>query len=195
MKMKLALTIALTFCLLTLSSHADQLTNFGSSTFNIDSDFTSFIVDQQATKTLISGIDDYGCYIIGYFPDPIDISTFSQISLTASISEGNPQGNFSLILFDDSFDMEQGYVYTGNTSDFGIESTSQTLSLASFGFADLTRISGLMFIIDDYTTSGFSMTLESVDAIPEPSMAMLSAVGLGAAFLLRRKRWGAALPV
>jgi len=91
--------------------------------------------------------------------------------------------------------MEQGYVYTGNTSDFGIESTSQTLSLASFGFADLTRISGLMFIIDDYTTSGFSMTLESVDAIPEPSMAMLSAVGLGAAFLLRRKRWGAALPV
>jgi len=177
--------IAIALCLsAAASSQAIQITNFGSSTFQVDS--SAFPETTSGVGSITLGGNTFGGTLTGIF-DPVEIGDSPLVTLTASISGINPDSFFSLVLFNSTYD--QTRTYTGFTSGIGSFDTTITLSLdPGDASVDFTDIGGLQFTLVNETDSSFSMTLKSVDAVPEPSVYAFSAIGLAGAYLLRRRR-------
>lgn len=181
-----ALAIALSFCALG-ASQALVITDFGTNTFELD-DWDGLVLTSSESNLLVASEEfgsSEGSQFWGVLTTPIDIGAFSTITLTGSVSTGSFDSSFTLTLFDESF--ESSYQYLGNTGDFSDLSSTVTLAFESRGEGS-SLISFVMFTFESPLESGFSMTLTSLDAIPEPGVPLLIGFGLGATFLLRRVR-------
>ena len=166
------------------ASQALQITDFGDVGFEIIDDFTTFAtVTPNSMGISVSGSAS-GDSLVGTFA-PVDIAGLYDITLTGSVSGGNPAVTFRVLLFD--ITLIEYREYSGITIDFGVTSTTVLLTLVS-ETAEFTEIGGFQFISDGGDTlAPLSFTFESVDAIPEPSVYMLTSVGLAGAYLLRRR--------
>lgn len=188
--MKFKTTIAsLSLSLVGLThSQALLITDFSEPGFQVYDDLTSVSIERHPTYLLASGSSFSGAFA-GFF-ESVDIGGFSEISLTGRVVGENPNMQFSIYLLHDEA-MGQWLVYEGYTDVFGSSSTTFTLSFAGGEGAPFTGVTGLMFVAGGDLGSDFSFAFESLQAVPEPSVYALSAVALGVAAWLRRRRWSA----
>lgn len=180
-------TLAFTLSLATLTAlQALPITDFGTNSFEV-SDWTSIATTPSGSSLSLHGQDNPGEYLYGTLLTPIDIGNLSEITLTASVFSNFSYVPFTLTLF--SNDFEESRQYLGNAGAFGSSPTTITLSLnPDFIGSNSSVITGIMLSFGDTTDSSFTMTLTSLEAIPEPGVPLLIGFGLGATFLLRRVR-------
>lgn len=179
--------LALSLSLATLgASQALTITNFGDSSFeNLD----GYGIDatQTGSSIILNGLAETGSYFFGTLSTPVDLGSQTKITLTATASTAFGSTPFTLTFFDENF--EESWQYLGDVNAFGSAPTTITLSLnPDFTGNYSLPIAGIMISFGGITDSSFSMTLTSLEAIPEPGVPLLIGFGLGATFLLRRVR-------
>ncbi|HWL52862.1 MAG TPA: PEP-CTERM sorting domain-containing protein [Chthoniobacteraceae bacterium] len=185
MKLKTAIASLVLGGLSLTTSEAVLITDFSEPDFQIFDDLTTLAIERYPTYLLASG-SAFGGEFAGVF-DSVDIVGLSDISLTGSIIGENPDIQFTLYLYNTAVD--QWRTYVAYTSAFGSESTTVTLTFLE-ETASFTDVGGLAFNAGGAPGSNITFAFESLQAIPEPSVYALSAVALGAAAWLRRRRRG-----
>jgi hypothetical protein len=175
---------------ITMQSHAILLTGFGTSSatepaFVIDGLSTTFTTSQTSDNLQITG-SDFGNNIGGSFS--VENTTgLSVLSLTGTLNGINPESNFSLQLFDGTVFQ----TYLGNWASYGTGSpVTVQLSLSSTdGGYNSSLVQGVL-ISANAAGDNLDFTLErlEISAVPEPSTALLLTMGLGFAYLTKRKR-------
>jgi len=183
--------VALTFVLTVLAatSHAAEVTKFGSSGFTIDTETTTFSANQTLTTLTFSGTDSTSSILAGTF-SLFDATGLNYINLVGSISGTNPNSGFTVELFNSTFNETK--LYSGTFGAFGASSTTVQLSFVS-QTASFTTIAGFQL-----TAAGsgdpINMTLSSLNAtaspVPEPGTTCLLALAVGSGIFLRLRRRG-----
>jgi hypothetical protein len=176
------IVLVLTFVLGAYSSFAVVITGFSNSEFAVDAGISDFsAITQNATSTTAIGTDQN--ILAGTFT-PIDITGFSTIELSALVSGTNPNGAFTIDLFNTDF--TQSRIYSGATTSLTSSLSTITLSFVSQSAA-FNDIGGFQFG-GQGSGSSLNITFGSIAAVPEPSTWVLLAGGLAIILLLRRRR-------
>jgi hypothetical protein len=182
--MKISPLVLLLFLILSLPapSHAQTLTLLGTNDFNVEGGATTAGYSQTAsTLTLNSGFS-LGDTLGGFFNSSFDWSGVVDFALTMSISGVNPAGAFSVEFYDSSVLVEPTTaivaVYQGSSSSVVTSPGSVTLTLSQVLNGNYDDILGMQFTWDSPAPGGSgSVTIESIDAVPEPSTWALLACG------------------
>ena len=161
MKFSLMLTALFISCL----ANAVEITNFGSSTFTIDGENSSFTAIQTTTDLQISGTDSNN--LVGIY-DSVDLSSVWGMPLDISASAVNAISStqFTITLFDGEFNQAK---FIGGEWNSLLDGTSLTFSnFDGSGTFDTTNVIGL-----DLSGDGFidpiNVTLNNLSMVPEPS--------------------------
>lgn len=161
MKSFLMLTTLFISCL----ANAIEITNFGSSTFTIDSENSSFTVTQTTIGLQISGVDSNN--LVGIY-DSVDLSSVwgAPLNISASVINTAPSTQFSITLYDGELDQAR---FIGGEWNSLVDGTSLTFSnFDGTGTFDTTNVIGL-----DLSGDGFidpiNVTLNNLSMVPEPS--------------------------
>lgn len=182
MKLK-TIAFALTLSALTLGAQAALITSFSEDDFFIEYGFTSFDSVEQTTNIVVAGSGS-GSMLAGGV-NSFNLSGFDQIILSGSTSGLNPSASFTIDFYDAYFNLLRSY--SGYSGHFGSATTSVALTLSFEGEFALPEATAMIFTVDG-EDSPFDFTFESLEAIPEPSVYVLSSLALGAVYLLRRRR-------
>ena len=187
--LKLGFCIALALVSATHANASVVLTTFGSSAspaFAIDGS-TSFSTQTQSASSITIGGSDFGNSLVGTF-NTVNITGNSSILTLTGSTTSAPASNFNVLLYDTN---GKTATYTGGTwSGLSSGTTSLVFASALSGF-DYTHVYGLeLDTAGTGSTIGATLTglTAGVVAAPEPSRAILAALGMGALLLRRRRR-------
>lgn len=186
--MKLQTAIAILILSLSLpitSKAAVQITDFSTTSFTVDWDFSTFSTINVNSTNIHVGGTDLAEILYGTF-DPVDITGLTQISLTGILSGDNPDSFFEVWLFDNTLTAYRAY--SGHMSSFGNTSSSVVLTFESES-SPFDEVGGFYFV-GAGLGSPLNFTFEAVTAesIPEPSLSALIILGLGGLCCIRRRR-------
>ena len=178
------LIVSLAFLVvLTSSSKAFLISDFGSASFSIDTGTTSFTTNQTAVDTSVIGLDNN--IFAGTFTTPFDATGYTVFTLNGNVSGTNPGTTFNVDFYNSTFD--QTRTYTAYLSDFGSVTTPVLLTFVS-QTAVFNDFAGFQFS-GGGTGSALNMTFTSVSAaaVPEPATWALLAGSLTTVMVFRRR--------
>lgn len=188
--MKKTLIALASVALTAYPAHAIDLLSLGSNGFTIDGGSTAVNYTQSATALTWTGAQAATDAVFGGLASggPLNWSAVPQFGVRMTLTGSNPDMNFSLQLYDGSFNQA---LYSGSTVGLtvGVEGQALlTFATSDPGFS-LTTISGVGIQWDEAGTVTGSMA--AVTSVPEPSTYALlgmSALGLGGYVIRRRRR-------
>lgn len=177
--------IAITFVAGILTCNAQTLTDFGTTNFTIETNYTNVTNSQTATTATITSGEAGGIFA-GTLTTPFSLNSTDSIVLVLSFTGTNRNTPFNLAFYD------SGSVligeYTGNTSAATSASTPTNLGLT----LTTSPFSGAPVSAIQMTLNGegnsINYTLQSVSVVPEPSTYALLAIGAVGLFLSFRRR-------
>ncbi len=165
------------------SVQAAVLTDFGGFTFEVEASITSVGVIQDASSLLATGVTN-GDILAGYF-STFDISGLGDIRLTASIAGANPNFLFQVYLLGE--DLASYMLFEGESTFFGPTASTIGLTYIETVGGPFTNVAAFQFVASG-TGDPFEMTFSKLEAVPEPSVMILSSIALGGVALLARRR-------
>ena len=175
-------------------SHGQTLTLLGTNDFNVDGGSTTAGYSQTASSLTFSSGFVLGATLGGLFNASSDWSGVIDFALTMSISGVDPQAGFTVEFYDSSVLVtpETAVIakYQGSSSSAGASPTLVTLTLDQVLNGNYDDVLGMQFTWNSPAAGGSgSVTVNSIDAVPEPStwaMLALGAVLFGGLALRRR---------
>ena len=161
------------------------LTNFGTSTFTVATEFTTYSTAAQAASS-ISLVGNDASTLAGLF-EPVDLTGYTTLVLQGSVSV-NPQKVMAIELFDADFHIAS---FTGGSwVELGGQGRT-TFSLhdaeAGFDFSNVVAVNVNSVGVGADAVEAVFTGLSAV-AVPEPGVSQLLAAGLATALYLRRRR-------
>jgi hypothetical protein len=180
---KLIAVLIISLCI--NASASVQLTNFGTGSFTNEDGVTDFSTINQ-TATSIQGIGTDTNILAGTF-SPVNIAGLDIIELTGFITGTNPNTFFKVELYNDDF--SEIRVYDAVFSSFSSLSSTIELNFVS-QTASFSSIAGFQ-LTGQGSGSALNLTLTNLQAVPEPSSALLIGLGAAGLYWLRRRRQSA----
>lgn len=184
--MKILITCLSLLLLAHVAFSSEILSEFGSSSFLIDSQFTTSPFNQNSSSITITGTDDPESVVYGSFGTPFTILDIpsSLLCLNFAINGSNPDSAFHIDLY--NADASAWYTFTGTTE--GVTSINSDVALVYYDLSGdpfnevFTALIGF-----DGSGSNVNMTLNNISVVPEPSTYLLIAI-VGLFFVLNSCR-------
>ena len=175
--MKILITCLSLSLLAHVAFSSEILSEFGSSSFLIDSQFTTSPFTQNSNSITITGTDDPESVVYGSFTTPFTILDIpsSLLCLNFAINGSNPDSAFHIDLY--NADASAWYTFTGTTE--GVTSINSDVALVYYDLSGdpfnevFTALIGF-----DGSGSEINMTLNNISVVPEPATYLLIAIGL-----------------
>lgn len=194
MKKASTLLVAVISLILATASQAQTLTLLGSADYNVDGGSTTAGYSQSASSLTFDAGFGLGDTLGGLFNASFDWSAVTDFGLTMSIAGVNPVAPFSVEFYDSSVlvDPVTAVVarYQGTSSPAGSSPTIVTLTLDQVFNGNYNDVLGMQFTWDSDAPGGSgSVTVDSIDAVPEPTtwaMLVFGAALFGGLALRRR---------
>jgi hypothetical protein len=178
--------IAITLVAGILTCNAQTLTDFGTTNFTIETNFTNVTNSQTATTATITSGEAGGIFA-GTPTTPFSLNSTDSIVLVLSFTGTNRNTPFVLAFYDSGF-VPIGE-YTGNTSAATSASTPTNLGLTLTTSAFSGASVGAIQMTLNGEGNSINYTLHSVSVVPEPSTYALMALGgLFLFFMVRRRK-------
>jgi hypothetical protein len=186
LKITLLALLATSYLLQAPTRGAVDLASFGTSSFTIDSGFTSVTATQTATSLTMSTPIVLGTVLYGDFGSTFNWSTAPELAFSFS-SLAAPNISFFVDFL--KSDASTAASFSGSLASVGSSPTTVALTLApGSSIANLTNVKSVFFTWGgDSVTGDTAVTLHSVQSVPEPSTYALLALA-GAALVVYRLR-------
>lgn len=155
-------------------SHAQTLTLLGTDDFSVDDGSTTAGYSQTASSLTFNSGFGLGATLGGLFNSSFDWSGVVDFAFTMSISGLDPQSGFTVEFYDSSVLTDPGTavvaVYKGASSSAGSSPTLVDLTLDQVLNGNYNDVLGMQFTWDSPAAGGSgSVTVNSIDAVPEPT--------------------------
>lgn len=162
---------------LSLLTHAafssEILSEFGSSSFLIDSAFTTSPFIQNSNSITITGTDDPASVVYGSFTTPFTILDIpnSLLCLNFAISGTNPDSAFHIDLY--NADASAWYTFTGTIE--GVTSVASDVALVYYDLSGdpFNEVFTALIGFDGSGSDDINMTLNNISVVPEPATYLL----------------------
>lgn len=177
--------LALIFSLVSPSSGAVVITDFGTSSFSVQTFGNDFTVSSQGANSIDINGNASNQLSGSLLNVPPSIAAFVTIEVEGVFSMGT--GGFSVTLFDSNFNQS---VYSGGSWDDLVALGNSSLVFQSSDPAmDFADVSGVQIAGSGAPANTVTGTLTNLEAVPEPSTFAFFAglLGLGVVFCRRRR--------
>lgn len=188
---KVIIILIMAMACVTVRAQNVNLISLGSGTFTLDGGSTIGTGTQDTSGLIWSSSVALGDQLGGTFATSnwtlYTNPPYTGFGVVMSVNGPNPNLAFSLLLYDDAFNLVDTY----NGSTLGVSGTPTTVSLllSTPGTQDYSSITGAVFTWGGAGTINTKVT--DIVAVPEPStyaLLALSALGFGGYVVRRRRR-------
>lgn len=168
---------------------ATDLVTLGSNDFSIlgtsDANYTQAATTLTLTSAAVNTTGVYGDFISSF-----NWSSVPQFGISLTLNSGTaPAATFSIVLYDPGA-VNIINTYTGSMSSITGSPTTVALALSAPGTGILSNVGSLDFVWNTDVSDAFSVNVNSIQSIPEPSTyALLGMSGLAfGCYVIRRRR-------